>query len=310
MRPPTMDDVAGIVDMINEESLALVGFRIGNAQWITSTFADAGEFLDRDVAVIHSEHGELAGYLFVELEEPPDAVFGIGVVALGHHGRGLGTAVVGEIDRRARVVAEGRDGLALRVGALTGEPLSAALLTAHGFHEVRRFWSMWLTFDGPPAPPADVPGIDIRVLVPGQEGEVHGCLAEAFEDHWGGGMRPLEPWLQSHSEGAPDYDPQLWHLAWDGDRLVGALVGAAESDDDPAFGSINLVGVRRSHRGRGIAEALLHRSFTSLHAAGREGAMLLVDSESTTGATRLYERVGMSPKPRFSVWERQLTPVV
>jgi hypothetical protein len=33
-----------------------------------------------------------------------------------------------------------------------------------------------------------------------------------------------------------------------------------------------------------------------------------VDSESTTGATRVYERAGMSAQPRFSNWERVIRP--
>jgi hypothetical protein len=33
-----------------------------------------------------------------------------------------------------------------------------------------------------------------------------------------------------------------------------------------------------------------------------------VDAESVTGATRLYERVGMTPYPRFATWEKELRP--
>jgi mycothiol synthase len=306
MRPPAPDEADAIADMINEESTALVGFAVASAEWIRSGWSPGAD-IDRDFAVILAEDGALAGYLFVEFDEPYEDVFGIGAVAHDHHGRGLGTAIIGEIERRAHVVAEGREGLALRVGTLSDEPLVAALMTSRGFREVRRFWSMWVTFDEPPAPASEVPGVDFRTLVPGQEREVHACLAEAFEDHWGGGIRPLDPWLFAHGETSPHYDPEMWHLAWHGDVLAGALMAAVESDENPAYGSVDLLGVRRAYRGRGIAEALLRRCFGSLHAVGREGAMLIVDSESQTGATRLYERVGMTPRPRFSTWERTLT---
>ena len=33
-----------------------------------------------------------------------------------------------------------------------------------------------------------------------------------------------------------------------------------------------------------------------------------VDAESPTGATRLYERVGMVAHPRFAAWEKELRP--
>jgi mycothiol synthase len=306
MRPPSADEADAIADMINAESMELVGFAIASADWIRSGWGP-GTNIERDFAVVLAGDGDLAGYLFVQFDEPYEEVFGIGAVAIGHHGRGLGTAILAELDRRARAIAEGRDGVALRVGTLSDEPLVAALMTAHGFREVRRFWSMWLTFEGAPPPPDEVPRIAFRTLVPGQEREVHACLAEAFEDHWGGGIRPLEPWLYAHVETSPHYDPEYWQLAWDGDVLAGALTAALVSDENPDYGSIDLLGVRRAYRGRGIAEALLRRSFVSLYAAGREGAMLIVDSESQTGATRLYERVGMTPRPRFSAWERALT---
>jgi hypothetical protein len=35
-----------------------------------------------------------------------------------------------------------------------------------------------------------------------------------------------------------------------------------------------------------------------------------VDSESTTGATRLYERVGMRPEPQYATWRKTLRPAV
>jgi hypothetical protein len=36
--------------------------------------------------------------------------------------------------------------------------------------------------------------------------------------------------------------------------------------------------------------------------------VLEVDTESITGATRLYERLGMTAEPRFSQWEKELRP--
>jgi ribosomal protein S18 acetylase RimI-like enzyme len=51
--------------------------------------------------------------------------------------------------------------------------------------------------------------------------------------------------------------------------------------------------VRRPWRRRGIALALLHHAFRELAARGKPRAGLGVDSESLTGATRLYERAGM-----------------
>jgi ribosomal protein S18 acetylase RimI-like enzyme len=86
------------------------------------------------------------------------------------------------------------------------------------------------------------------------------------------------------------------------------LLAAAESEEDPELGYVGWLGVRREARGRGIGEALLRRSFVKFYELGKLGAQLVVDSESSTGANRLYERVGMTARPRFANWDRALLP--
>ena len=62
--------------------------------------------------------------------------------------------------------------------------------------------------------------------------------------------------------------------------------------------------VLASHRGRGIGAALLRRSFASFAARGLHRVRLNVDAENATGATALYERVGMRVVNRWDLWER------
>ena len=110
-----------------------------------------------------------------------------------------------------------------------------------------------------------------------------------------------------HSHVATDkFDPGLWLLAWHDGVLAGALVGQPQSGEDPALGYIAELGVRRPYRGRGIAEALLRTAFGRFHARGCVGVSLHVDTESITGATRVYERAGMTAQPRFARWEKEL----
>jgi len=49
---------------------------------------------------------------------------------------------------------------------------------------------------------------------------------------------------------------------------------------------------------------LLRRSFTAFADRGIRRALLNVDAESPTGATRLYERAGMRVANRWDLWER------
>ncbi len=308
LRVPVIEDGPAIADMLNEETVALTGVPLASVEWVTTAWTAPGARLDRDFGVITDSSEAIAGYFLIEFEPPFTTVFAIGAVALPHHNRGIGSAIIEEFERRGRERAAGHENVTLRMGVLAGEPRVAALLTAHGFREVRVFWSMTLRFDGPPPPPADVAGIDVRTLVPGREREVYECAAEAFEDHWGDGFSSEQSWLHRHVHASDSFDPELWYLAWEGERLVGLLLAAADAEEDPELGYVGLLGVRREARGRGIGEALLRRSFVTFHALGKRGAQLVVDSESSTGANRLYERVGMSAQPRFANWDRTLLP--
>jgi ribosomal protein S18 acetylase RimI-like enzyme len=64
--------------------------------------------------------------------------------------------------------------------------------------------------------------------------------------------------------------------------------------------------VRPRWRRLGLGEALLRESFREFHRRGERRVALAVDVENPTGATRLYERVGMRPLWEAVVYRKQL----
>jgi mycothiol synthase len=309
-RPPAAADGEPIVAMMNEESIALQGAAMVSLDWIVTPWTAPGTDLENDFVVVAAPDGGVAGYVFVESHPPHTAVFSVGTVALGHHGRGVGAAIVEEAERRARrffPLAPAGERIVMHAGTLAGEPRVAALLAAHGYFEARRFARMSIEFAEPPEPPQPPPGIEIRPLAPGEERAVYDCLAEAFTDHWGGTWPTETAWLYDHIDASSEFEPELWQLAWHGDELAGALIAGPE-DGDPGLGHVSNIGVRRAYRRRGIGEALLRTSFVQFHERGSRGVVLEVDTESLTGATRLYTRLGMTSEPRFSQWEKELRP--
>ena len=310
LRAAADTDAEPLVEMLNAETLALIGVSLATVEWVVTPWHAPGADRERDFAVVVDPAGAVAGYVSVAADPPYTEVLGIGVVALRHHGRGIGAALVAEAERRAGrfadLAAPDRR-VVMQIGALAEEPRVARLLTEHGYAEVRRFFAMRIDFDGPPAPAAPIAGIAIRELAAGEERAVYECLTDAFADHWGDTWQTEETWVHGHV--ATDrFDPGLWLLAWDGDALAGALVGQPHSGEDPALGYVAELGVRRAHRRRGIAEALLRTAFGRFHARGSLGVSLHVDTESITGATRVYERAGMTAQPRFGRWEKELRP--
>jgi mycothiol synthase len=111
----------------------------------------------------------------------------------------------------------------------------------------------------------------------------------------------LDRWAQKQA-GSPSYDPTMWLLATEEGEPVGALTASVAGDR----GWVDQLGVLAPWRGRGIAGALLRRSFATFARRGRRRVLLSVDAENPTGATRLYERVGMLVVNRWDWWERSL----
>ena len=62
--------------------------------------------------------------------------------------------------------------------------------------------------------------------------------------------------------------------------------------------------VRRPWRRRGLARALIARSFKVIKGQGMTEAALGVDTESPTGALQLYEGMGFRPVKRASVYRK------
>ena len=129
---------------------------------------------------------------------------------------------------------------------------------------------------------------------------------EAFADHWGETEETPEEfrhWLID----TPRFDKELSLLARDGRSLPGSC-SRGPMRRNPSRGYVASLGTRGAYRGQGIASALLRHVFRTLLDRGKRGCDLHVDSDSLTGATRVYERVGMTAHPRFATWEKEFRP--
>jgi mycothiol synthase len=308
-RPARDEDAPGVAALANEEAEALIGARILSSEWLLRSWSAPSTDRERDVAVVEGPDGVLCAYVGVGADPPFSEVSALGIVALPFHGRGLGAALVAESERRARRFLElgARDGrVVIHVETLLGEPRVSALLTARGYREARRYWLMRIDFDGEPAAPDPVAGIDVRALEPAVDARsVYLAHREAFTDDWGSGELSFEDFVHFYLAG-PWFDPELCLVARHGEEVAGYLMAIEASEEDPVRGYAQVLGVRRAYRRRGLGEALLRRTFRALYERGKAGCDLHADAESETGATRLYERVGMTAHPRFATWEKEL----
>jgi GNAT superfamily N-acetyltransferase len=254
--------------------------------------------LERDTWLF-AEEGQVVALGWVEVETHHDAGFAVGVVHRDRHGHGLGSRLLDLTEERLRE----REVARTHHVTLAPEAAASRLLSARGYREVRRFWEMTIELpDRPPPTPLIPDSLRIERFSTDAARPFHAALEEAFEEHWEHQPEPFEAWWERQLA-SPDHDPSLWFLVRDGDEVV----AATRNDPERSGGGwIGALGVRRAWRGRGLAKALLLHSFREFHRRGKRRVGLGVDSENSTGATKLYESVGMVVDTEQIVWEKEL----
>jgi len=105
------------------------------------------------------------------------------------------------------------------------------------------------------------------------------------------------------------YEPELWLVAVDGKKIVGSVGSFLNHGGDKERSYLYHVFVLPAWRGRGIATALLRKSFQLVHRRGCRFAELHVNSQNETGALELYRGVGMRPIWHQHLYEKVLPPV-
>jgi ribosomal protein S18 acetylase RimI-like enzyme len=209
-------------------------------------------------------------------------------------GRGVGAAIVDWIETRAHELGAPET----RIGILRADERAACLLRRRGFEPIRSFFRMVIELDREPEPPAWPEGFEVAPLGLGQERELYQVLEDAFVDHWGHLPRTYEEWLATH-----EIEHDLCFLVrTDGEVAAGALCRRELF----GMGWVDVLGTRRPYRRRGLAEALLRHVFRELYVRGARQVGLGVDAENPTGATRLYERVGMRVASASDVYAKTL----
>lgn len=254
--------------------------------------------------VVESADGRIVGFEEF-LNRQAHAVFiGDGYVHPDFTKRGIGTALLQVLDRRARQemeLAEADLRVFIRNYMIMGDTSGREIHEAQGYRPVRFSWRMEISLlDVPPAP-SWPEGIVLRPFSLQEHNEkVFEADAEAFRDHWGITPWTFSTWEQRMTQGE-DFDPALWFIAWDGDQIAGYSLCRVKN----GLGWVGELGVRRPWRKRGLGMALLLHSFGELYKRGLQTIALVVDASNPSGATRLYQKAGMHMASEYVVYEKE-----
>jgi mycothiol synthase len=225
-----------------------------------------------------------------------------------HRRRGIGSHLLNLVEARACEHPSLPDATSaelsrsLRVWIAERRRESSQFAERRGYVRERTFYDMQIDLRDAPPTPVWPDQIHLEAFDARRDlRELYDAVADAFADHWGGmGMTYDQLARMTEQEG---FDPSLWYLARDGEAIAGGALCTVRNGKpwiDDLF-------VRRPWRRRGLALALLHHAFSQYYARGFREVGLSVDSENPTGATRVYERAGMSIVRSVVAYEKTLS---
>jgi GNAT superfamily N-acetyltransferase len=291
VRPLTITDAPAVHALIVEQEIEDAGRAEIEEEDLTSEWRRPSyDLAASSVAVLDAAAGDrIVAYAEHMDEERYDAA-----VLPSYRGRGIGTWLAGW----AQDLARSRGASILGMPVVQGSA-GDRLLTALGY-DVR--WTSWVLRLPPGAQvqPRPLPaGHTLREATPADHEQVWAVTEDAF----------LE-WAQRERQSLDDFAAQVWlrpgfepwhlHVVTDPSDAVVGVANAWNSTagpEDKVDTYVARLAVARSHRGRGLAQALLVAAFAAGRERGASSSSLATDSR--TGALPLYEKVGMRPA---SVW--------
>jgi mycothiol synthase len=308
VRAPTVDDAAEIAEVMNEVTLAEAGIPFTTTEETRDELTSPRDEATPSGAVLIDEVGSLVGYL--QLSRWNEGEYSMLVFVRPRlFGEGLNAALVRHGEAQIAERAGASTPVVVRIARFAGVDAAARLFRALGYSYERTFWMMRIELEN--ASIADArssDGIHIRPFERDvEERAVYEAIAEAFTDHWGSWSETFEQFRHSRIQGAGSrFDPTLWFVASEGDEIVGVACCSASTPRAEDTGEVNILGVRRPWRRRGVGLALLSAAFDEMRRRGIPRCELGVDAENPTGATRLYERAGMHVAYSWEFWKRTL----
>ncbi len=259
----------------------------------------------RDV-VIAEVHGMPIGFTQIKWFEESDGTF-----AAGHRerlvpewrGKGIMRAQLAINEVRAAEMAAAHATGPKRMGTYTAETElhRHRMLEQAGFKTNRWYYEMLRDLQEPIEVHPMPAGLEVRPVDPDDHRRIFDAAWEAFRDSWG--FREMEEKDYQRLIQGPEFQPELWVVAWDGDVVAGSVFCWVLPEENQRFdrlwGYNDDIAVTKAYRRRGLAKAMTSRSLAILRDLGMEYANLGVDTQNPADALGLYEALGYKVRKTF-----------
>jgi mycothiol synthase len=256
--------------------------------------------LARDCALIELD-GRVVAYgrtSWEQLTNGERQVAGLLFIEPGARGGGAEELILGHaLARASELLPEiGRERTTRMIVYVTGRHPELRLAVENvRFRRVRRSAQLVRpTLDDIPDLPVPPP-FEVRPIDPGDRAmhrRVYDADARAFADSHGQ-QAPSDAGFEQFI-GWPSFNPRLWRVAFDGDRIAGQILSYVEDKEpgQPIVGWTEAISVQPEYRRRGLARALLAESLRAVRDAGATVGALGVDTQNPNEALTLYEGLG------------------
>ncbi|ARU62126.1 hypothetical protein CBW65_14810 [Tumebacillus avium] len=304
LRPAVHGDAEAVTELIIATDIETFGkpdFSLGDLLEIWEKLS-----LATNTWVVLGADGALHGYGSVE-EMGEGRLDTYIYVNPASKGLGIGSLLLDKAEARAcEYVADyQRKGIEYEFNNIVAgrNGLAFELLESRGYAVRRLHARMEIKLTESPALPEAPAGVTVRPFEQGRdERAFYEAHRQSFQDSRGFHEKPFAEWLEGKT--GEQYDPRLWFLATvDGDEESAGFIIVKHLPDCVW---VDLLGVTRGARKRGIGEYLLKKVFYESWQQGRDTIALTVDLGSLTNASRLYERAGMQADYELFMYGKEL----
>lgn len=304
-RAATIDDVAAIVDCERAIGAADHPHYLVTSEEIDDDFSHSYVHLPTDTIVAVDAAGIVQAWGIVLLPPGQDTLVRsilAGGVRPSARGRGIGRQLLRWQEQRGlQQIATSDKTVPGWLLTFVDERVDATrrLYERFDFTPARYFLELARDLTQPVPEVALDPSLRIENVTDEWAERTRVARNDSFRDHWGSQPTTEEVWesFVGRSISRPDLSFLAIARNSEGiDEVAGFVIASVNEEDWPGQGFssayVDLVGVTRAWRKRGIAPALLARSLAASAAAGLDKSVLDVDSDSPTGALGLYTGLG------------------
>ncbi|HEY1175941.1 MAG TPA: GNAT family N-acetyltransferase [Phytomonospora sp.] len=302
---PTLDDAEAVLDVVRAHDIATIGEPDITIEDILELMGKPGHSPETDEWLIADADGRHTAWGYVDDSYGGERLR-IDVSARPEEAGPVTAALVGMLLGRAAelAAAKGLDGIRVRASAPHGATGLRGVYEDAGFELDRYYGRMNYDLSGDERTPEPPAGVEVKVFteLPDRDeaARIHHRIMDSgfadLDDHVSVDFDSW--WANTAASGNTPYDE--WRVVFvEGEPaavLQTANIGAADNG-----GWIRNLVVHPDYRGRGLAQLLLGTAFALFAEKGRTWVGLSVDTGNSTGAFKIYEKVGMRPKYMIDV---------